>query len=166
METYATESGLGASIDVVSTQHELLLALKDTVLFASGKADHATASCRCSIRSRCLPAIILSLPWRCGGTAMISPLLLLSFHLTGSYLRRVRVVSPAVLSMLVSSRPAYPPRDTPRFALCDPIPATSTARPIGVWKFVSIACILASPHPPESISITIFVGVRLLSFFL
>jgi len=39
MEAEMTTSGLGESIGVISTQHELLMALKETVLFDSGKAD-------------------------------------------------------------------------------------------------------------------------------
>lgn len=39
MEKYVEGIGLGKGVGVVSTQHELLVSLKDTVPFASGKAD-------------------------------------------------------------------------------------------------------------------------------
>ena len=39
MERYVKEIGLGEGVGVVSTQHELLVSLKDTVPFASWKAD-------------------------------------------------------------------------------------------------------------------------------
>ena len=44
LEQYVSESGLRESIGVVSSQHELLVALKDTVLFASGEADLRASS--------------------------------------------------------------------------------------------------------------------------
>lgn len=44
LEQYVSESGLRESIGVVSRQHELLVALKDTVLFASGEADLQASS--------------------------------------------------------------------------------------------------------------------------
>ena len=39
MEKYVEDIGLGEGVGVVSTQHELLISLKDTVPFASGEAE-------------------------------------------------------------------------------------------------------------------------------